>query len=1128
MTDTPSPQDRPPAPQMERPRRRRMVSAVWLVPIVAVIIALAIAWQSYANRGVLIAIAFPDASGVQIGTTQLRFREVTVGVVEDVGFSADLTQVNVYVRVSRNIAPYLDEDAAFWVVQPEVTTRGVEGLNTILSGTYIQGTWDSEIGEPQTAFLGNERAPIVPPGVEGTAIVLASRESSRLGPGAPILYRGIEVGEVAQPRLSPDGSEIRIDAFVRAPYDRQLSTATRFWDASGVSVDIGAGGVELNIGSIATLVEGGLNFDTLISGGSEIEPGHVFTIYADEEAARASTFESPAQRSILVSTLLPASQQGLTVGAPVRYQGQRVGTVASITGFVRPDDPTGSVELLAVMSLQPAKMGLEGMQTDLEGIDFITELVNEEGLRARPAATGLLGGSLAVELVELPDPPPARVEIGVTDTPLLPAVEGEESGLAASASSVLDRLAALPVEELLDAATSLLNNVNSIAADESTRAIPGAALSVLEESQGLIAEGRSVIAAPEIARTLASIDTAAADIAALSQALREREVARELAETLGSANIASDNIARATQDLDELVADLAEVSAAARTILADPATQAIPGAALAAVEDGQGLIRDGRAILSSPQVASVLIDIETLADDLATLSQQLVETGLVTQVTSTLETADAAAGNIARGTQDLDALTASIRQVAEEAGALLADEATRALPGAALATLEEGQALIAEGREIVASGQIATILDEAAQATARINSIVGEFSAAALAPQITEAVSAATTAARNIADATVGLDAIAQGVDRVVASADALLASEEAQALPGAALATLQEGQALIAEGREIVAGGQIAAILDDAAAATATINDIVGELGAAALAPQITEAVSAATTAARNIADGTVGLENIAQGIDRVVASADTLLASQEVQALPGATLGLIEDGRALVASPEITTLIRELSETATSIRTITTQLAAEDAASRLTAALAAAEEAAQSVAEGTRNLPSLSASAERVLAQAEELGAGLNRLTVKAESLALEELVNATTDLMVTADAFLSSDEAGDVPVVLSNTLEELRLTIETIRTGGTLENLNRTLVSAGNAADSVAQTTGELPALVQRLAALTEQAGTLLESYSDGSRVNQELYAALRAATRAAEDVSSLSRTIERNPNSLLLGR
>ncbi|WP_371156729.1 MlaD family protein [Jannaschia sp. 2305UL9-9] len=917
MNDT---TETPHSPVMETTARsRRFVSAVWLVPIIAVMIALAIAWQSYSNRGVLITIAFPDASGVSVAQTTLRFREVTVGVVEEIGFTSDLSQVNVSVRVSRNIAPYLDDDASFWVVQPEVSARGVEGLNTILSGTYIEGTWDNEIDTPLTEFQGDERAPIVPPGVEGTAITLSTRESSRLGPGSPILYRGIEVGQVAQPRLSPDGSQIRIDAFVRAPYDRQLSTATRFWDASGVSVGLGAGGVDLRIGSLASILEGGVTFDTLISGGDVVESGHVFNIFEDEPSARASTFETPATRSIYIATLFPSAMAGLSEGATVRYQGVRVGSVSSITGFIRPDDPSQTVQLLAVMTLQPIKMGLEDMSSDLQGFDFISDLV-ASGMRAQLASTSLFGGDLAIELVNVDGATGGTLEIGVADNPLMPSVESEDSGLAASAAGVMDRIADLPVEELLTSATDLLNNLNRIAGSDETRAIPGAAL--------------------------------------------------------------------------------------------------------AAIEDGRGLIRDGRSIIASPQVASVLLDLESAATNVATLTESVVADNLIGQLSETLESAGEAARNIAVATVDLDALTDRLTQVATDAGTILADEATQALPAAALAAVEQGEGLLRDGRDLLASAQIDTILSD-------IETVSGD-------------------------------------------------------------------------------------------------VQGIVSDVAASGLAPRLTDAIAAATDAARNIAEGTVDLAAVTENINRLVADADILLADPATQALPGAALALVEDGRALVASPELQQIVTDLAATTADIRTITAQLAAEQAGARLTAALDAAASAATSVADGVENLPDLSASAERILAQAETIAEGLNRLTAKAEALALDELVNSTTDLMQTADAFLSSDEADDIPVALVATLEELRVTIETIRTGGTLDNLNTTLRSTAGAADSIAVSARDLPALVARLQALTVSATGVLDGYGPDSRVNQELFSALRAATRAAEDVSSLSRTIERNPNSLLLGR
>ena len=911
MTDEPN---RPATPVTESRRSRgAVISAVWLVPILAIVIALAIAWQSYRDRGVLISVAFPDASGVTVGQTTLRYREVTVGVVEDVAFTDDLSQVNVYIRVSNDIAPYLDEDASFWIVQPEVTTRGVQGLETILSGTYVQGTWDNRTGEVRTAFEGDERAPIIPPGVNGTAIVLRAKDSSRLGSGAPILYRGIEVGEVSQPRLSPDGTEVRVDAFVLAPYDRQLSTATRFWDASGVSANIGTGGVDLRIGSIASIIEGGVNFDTLISGGEPVPQGYVYSIFDDEDSARASTYETAEQRTVSVSALFPTAASGLASGASVRFQGVRVGTVTNITGFIRPDDATRQVQLLAVMNLQAAKMGLAEGGNDLDAIDFIDELV-QRGLRAKLVSTSILGGDLAIDLVKQPEAADGEgLEIGVASNPLIPTVDADIQGLTASAESVLERINDLPVEELLAAATSLLENVNRIAGDDATRAIPSEALALLAE--------------------------------------------------------------------------------------------------------GRGLARDGRSIIASPQVAGVLADVEAVTGDLRAISADIAERQLAGAVADALAAATEAARNVTAGTANLDALTGSAQVVLDGAAGLIEDPATRALPGLARDTL---------------------------------------------------------------------------------------------------------------AGARDLATAPELSAILADTAAATASLRALVAPYDGTSLAETVNRTLAAIDATAANVAAGTENLQSLRNQIAGILTAADTLIASADTQAIPGAALGLLEDGRGVVNAPEVRTILTELATVTTDIGAITDGLRERDAAASLTAALDAAAAAARSVADGAANLPQLSASAERVLAQAETLSQRLNDLAAKANDLALDALVDAATDLARTADLFLSSDEAGDVPVVLSNTLEELRLTIETIRTGGTLDNLNATLRSTATAADGIAGASGDLPGLVARLQQLTTQAGDLLGTYGEDSRINTELYAALRAATRAAEDVSSLSRTIERNPNSLLLGR
>ena len=69
-------------------------------------------------------------------------------------------------------------------------------------------------------------------GQEGTRITLRTRDANRISEGAPILFRGIEVGQIEAPRLILSGDSVVFDAFIEAPHDRRLTTATRFWDTS--------------------------------------------------------------------------------------------------------------------------------------------------------------------------------------------------------------------------------------------------------------------------------------------------------------------------------------------------------------------------------------------------------------------------------------------------------------------------------------------------------------------------------------------------------------------------------------------------------------------------------------------------------------------------------------------------------------------------------------------------------------------------------------------------------------------------------------------------------------------------------------------------------------------------------
>ena len=147
-------------PKIE-PAPARRLPLVWLAPLAAVVVALFLLWREYEARGPLIEVVFPSADGVTAGETALRYRSVDVGRVESLSFTDDLSRVVAKIRVSPDVAPFIDADARFWVVRPEVSARGISGLETVISGAYIEGAWDSDPAAAERRFEALDAPPRV-------------------------------------------------------------------------------------------------------------------------------------------------------------------------------------------------------------------------------------------------------------------------------------------------------------------------------------------------------------------------------------------------------------------------------------------------------------------------------------------------------------------------------------------------------------------------------------------------------------------------------------------------------------------------------------------------------------------------------------------------------------------------------------------------------------------------------------------------------------------------------------------------------------------------------------------------------------------------------------------------------
>ena len=440
------------------PNKRLRISVVWIIPILVAVVAIGVAIQRLRNEGPAITIAFKHAAGIEAGKTFIKYKDVTIGLVTAVQLSDDNVQVLVTARMDKHATGLMVGGAKFWVVQPRVSLSGISGLNTLLSGQYI-GFLPGTSTSPERHFVALEVAPIITD-QPGRQFVLKASTLGSVGIGAPIYYRSLGVGEVTAYDLAGDGKSIDVKVFVDAPYDKYVTSETRFWNASGVEVSAGAEGLSIRSESLIAVLVGGLAFDVpdfrpaaARAAAARAPANAEFTLYQNQ--AVAMTQPDPVERHFVL--YFNQSLRGLSVGAPVTLFGLTVGRVAEVglaydpkTILFRPRvlvtfyPERLSARLSAQDQAITGGKGFAGMTAEARA-HTLRQLVEERGLRAQLESGSLLTGQQYVGFEYVPSAPKATIDW--SQDPLeLPVAPGGLGAMEAKLTSILTKLDNMPLE----------------------------------------------------------------------------------------------------------------------------------------------------------------------------------------------------------------------------------------------------------------------------------------------------------------------------------------------------------------------------------------------------------------------------------------------------------------------------------------------------------------------------------------------------------------------------------------------------------------------------------------------------------------------------------------------------------
>ena len=431
-------------PEITESSKFNFITSIWIVPFIALIIAGWLAYQHFAERGPEIKILFPQNEGLVAGQSVVKFKNVPVGKVTDIYAEEGTDGVIVVVRMNTTQSkPYMTENAKFWIVKPEVGLSGVSGLDTLLSGTYINVHSTAGGKQSRDKFIGLTRP--YRDSMKGEYFQLSSPNAENVSVGMPIYYKNIKVGQVEYLYLSLDDKHVEVIVFIDKEYVSYVQEDSKFWTKSMMNVDFTKGNLDIHIAPINFMLQGGIVFSSRGEGTTvSVAEGHVFPLYQSKTQAESTTIGSVTKSIKEFMLLTDEPIANLRVKSPVRFDGFDIGWVEDI----QLSYSKKSHKMLGKILLEiDTSVFEDDHEIDSTGLSNFYQAV-EEGLRAKISALDPITGMLFVDLTFKHQDGNGSIT-QKNKYALLPMASQSSNGIMTSMTQILDKLNNLPLEELI-------------------------------------------------------------------------------------------------------------------------------------------------------------------------------------------------------------------------------------------------------------------------------------------------------------------------------------------------------------------------------------------------------------------------------------------------------------------------------------------------------------------------------------------------------------------------------------------------------------------------------------------------------------------------------------------------------
>jgi len=232
--------------------------------------------EAATNAGVFVRLHLQEAKGLTAGS-EIRYRGIALGEITRLQLRRDMKGVDADAALKTDALPLLNTGTQFWKVEPAVGLARTQNLDALL-GSYLELLPGK--GTAAREFAVAVQKPVTKTLAEGLNLRMVAKELGSLKSGDPVLFRRVPVGTVLGGEVSSDGDAVYVYLNIFPQYAKLVQTNSRFWNASGISVDAGLfSGIQIRTAGAETILGGGIAFSTPEKAAVAAKEGYSFTLH---------------------------------------------------------------------------------------------------------------------------------------------------------------------------------------------------------------------------------------------------------------------------------------------------------------------------------------------------------------------------------------------------------------------------------------------------------------------------------------------------------------------------------------------------------------------------------------------------------------------------------------------------------------------------------------------------------------------------------------------------------------------------------------------------------------------------------------------------------------------------------